>query len=197
MTHFTNVENSLRQRGFAVKTFATGAEAAAYLDGAVDGKTVGLGGSLTLQEMGVFERLSAHNTVYWHWVNGAEDRVRSASAQVYITSANGLAETGEILNIDGYGNRIASTLYGHEKVYFVIGRNKLAPTYDEALWRARNIAAPKNAQRLGKKTPCAVKGDRCYDCKSPERICCGLAVLWNAIMGKEMEVILVDEDLGL
>lgn len=197
MTDFTKVENSLRQRGFAVKTFATGAEAAAYLDGAVDGKTVGLGGSLTLQEMGVFERLSAHNTVYWHWVNGAEDRVRSASAQVYITSANGLAETGEILNIDGYGNRIASTLYGHEKVYFVIGRNKLAPTYDEALWRARNIAAPKNAQRLGKKTPCAVKGDRCYDCKSPERICCGLAVLWNAIMGMEMEVILVDEDLGL
>lgn len=197
MTDFIKVENSLRQRGFAVKTFATGAEAAAYLDGAVDGKTVGLGGSLTLQEMGVFERLSAHNTVYWHWVNGAEDRVRSASAQVYITSANGLAETGEILNIDGYGNRIASTLYGHEKVYFVIGRNKLAPTYDEALWRARNIAAPKNAQRLGKKTPCAVKGDRCYDCKSPERICCGLAVLWNAIMGMEMEVILVDEDLGL
>lgn len=197
MTDFTKVENSLRQRGFTVKTFATGAEAAAYLDSTVDAKTVGLGGSLTLQEMGVYERLSAHNTVYWHWVNGAEDRVRSASAQVYITSANGLAETGEILNIDGFGNRIASTLYGHEKVYFVIGRNKLAPTYDEALWRARNIAAPKNAQRLGKKTPCAVKGDRCYDCKSPERICCGLAVLWNAMMGMEMEVILVDEDLGL
>lgn len=197
MTDFSKVENSLRQRGFGVKIFATGAEAAAYLDRVVDAKTVGLGGSLTLQEMGVYERLSSHNTVYWHWVNGAEDRVRSASAQVYITSANGLAETGEILNIDGYGNRIASTLYGHEKVYFVMGRNKLAPTYDEALWRARNIAAPKNAQRLGKKTPCAVKGDRCYDCKSPERICCGLAVLWNAMMGMEMEVILVDEDLGL
>ena len=197
MADFTNVEKNLRQRGFAVKTFATGAEAAAYLDSAVDGKTVGLGGSLTLQDMGVFERLSAHNTVYWHWVNGAGDRVRSASSQVYITSANGLAETGEILNIDGYGNRIASTLYGHEKVYFVIGRNKLAPTYDEALWRARNIAAPKNAQRLGRKTPCAIKGDRCYDCKSPDRICCGLAVLWTAIMDMEMEVILVDEDLGL
>ena len=188
MADFANVEKSLRERGFQVKTFATGAEAADYLDGAVDGKTVGLGGSLTLQELGVYERLSAHNTVYWHWVNGAGDRVRSASAQVYITSANGLAETGEILNIDGYGNRIASTLYG---------RNKLAPTYDEALWRARNIAAPKNAQRLGRKTPCAIKGDRCYDCKSPDRICCGLAVLWTAIMDMEMEVILVDEDLGL
>lgn len=128
---------------------------------------------------------------------GSEDRKKAAQADVYIASANGLAETGEIINIDGAGNRIASTLYGHEKVYFVIGRNKLAPTYDEALWRARNIAAPKNAQRLGKKTPCAVKGDRCYDCKSPDRICCGLAVLWTAMMGMEMEVILVDEELGL
>lgn len=197
MADFANVEKSLRERGFQVKTFATGAEAADYLDGAVDGKTVGLGGSLTLQELGVYERLSAHNTVYWHWVGGSEDRKKAAQADVYIASANGLAETGEIINIDGAGNRIASTLYGHEKVYFVIGRNKLAPTYDEALWRARNIAAPKNAQRLGRKTPCAIKGDRCYDCKSPDRICCGLAVLWTAIMDMEMEVILVDEDLGL
>ena len=111
-------------------------------------------------------------------------------------SVNGLAETGELINIDGSGNRVASTLYGHEKVYLVIGRNKLAPTYDEALWRARNIAAPKNAQRMGRKTPCAVKGDRCYDCKSPDRICRGLVVLWEAMMGMEMEVVLVDEDLG-
>ena len=117
-------------------------------------------------------------------------------AQVYITSVNGLAETGELINIDGAGNRVAGTLFGHEKVYFVVGRNKLAPTYDQALWRARNIAAPKNAQRLKCKTPCAVKGDRCYDCKSPDRICRGLVVLWEAMMGMEMEVVLVDEDLG-
>ena len=65
MADFANMEKSLRERGFQVKTFATGAEAADYLDGAVDGKTVGLGGSLTLQELGVYERLSAHNTVYW------------------------------------------------------------------------------------------------------------------------------------
>lgn len=197
MADFTNVEKNLRQRGFAVKTFATGAQAAAYLDSAVDGVSVGLGGSVTLQDLDVYQRLAVHNTVYWHWVNGPEDRVRAVEASVYITSANALAETGEILNIDGYGNRIASTLYGHEKVYFVIGRNKLAPTYEEALWRARNIAAPKNAQRLGVKTPCAVKGDRCYDCRSPERICRGLAVLWEAMMGMEMEVLLVDEDLGM
>ena len=101
------------------------------------------------------------------------------------------------MNIDGTGNRVASTLYGHRKVYFIIGRNKLAPTYEEALWRARNIAAPKNAQRLGRKTPCAVKGDRCYDCKSPERICRGLVVLGGPAMGMETEVLLVDEDLGM
>ena len=91
---------------------------------------------------------------------------------------------------------MAGTLFGHRKVWFVVGRNKLAPTYEEALWRARNIAAPKNAQKLHKKTPCAVRADRCYDCKSPDRICRGLVVLWEAISGMEMEVVLIDEELG-
>ena len=117
--------------------------------------------------------------------------------QVYISSVNGLAETGEIINIDGNGNRVASTLFGHETVYLVVGSNKLAPDYESALWRARNIAAPKNAQRLNRKTPCAVKGDRCYDCSSPDRICRALVVLWgkpNTV--KKMEILLVDEALG-
>ena len=194
---FDTVKKNLEARGFSVRTFATAAEAATYLNEAIDGKTVGFGGSVTLQDMGLYELLGSHNEVHWHWVNGPEERKAAMGTQVYLSSANGLAETGEIINIDGSGNRVASTLYGHEKVYLVIGRNKLAPTYDEALWRARNIASPKNAQRLGRKTPCAVKGDRCYDCKSPERICRGLVVLWGPMMGMETEVILVDEDLGM
>ena len=194
---FDTVKKNLEARGFSVRTFATAAEAAAHLNGAIDGKTVGFGGSVTLKDMGLYELLGSHNEVHWHWVNGPEERQAAMGTQVYLSSANGLAETGEIINIDGSGNRVASTLYGHEKVYLVIGRNKLAPTYDEALWRARNIASPKNAQRLGKKTPCAVKGDRCYDCKSPERICRGLVVLWAPMLGMETEVILVDEDLGM
>ena len=194
---FESVKKNLESRGFSVKTFATAGEAAAYLDSAIDGASVGFGGSMTLKDMGLYERLESHNEVCWHWVNGPEDRMKAMNTQVYVTSANGLAETGEIINIDGSGNRVASTLYGHKKVYFVIGRNKLAPTYEEALWRARNIAAPKNAQRLGRKTPCAVKGDRCYDCKSPDRICRGLVVLWGPMIGMETEVILVDEDLGM
>ena len=194
---FETVKKNLEARGFSVSTFSTAAEAAAYLDSAIDGTTVGIGGSLTVQQMGLHEKLAAHNEVHWHWTDGPEARAKAAHADVYITSANGLTENGEVINIDGAGNRVASTLYGHKRVYFIIGRNKLAPTYDEALWRARNIAAPKNAQRLGKKTPCAVKGDRCYDCKSPDRICRGLVVLWGPSMGVETEIVLVDEDLGL
>ena len=194
---FETVKKNLEARGFSVSTFSTAAEAAAYLDSAIDGTTVGIGGSMTVQQMGLHEKLAAHNEVHWHWTDGPEARAKAAHADVYITSANGLTENSEVINVDGAGNRVASTLYGHKRVYFIIGRNKLAPTYDEALWRARNIAAPKNAQRLGKKTPCAVKGDRCYDCKSPDRICRGLVVLWGPSMGVETEIVLVDEDLGL
>ena len=198
---FETVKKNLEARGFLVSTFSTAAEAAEYLDKAIDGKTVGFGGSMTLQQMGLYEKLATHNTMYWHQVAAPEEKetVRAAelTTQIFCSSANGLSEDGQILNIDGIGNRVAATLFGHEKVYFVIGRNKLAPTYEEALWRARNIAAPQNTARLGKKTPCAVKGDRCYDCKSPDRICRSLVVLWGPSMGMETEVNLVDEDLGL
>lgn len=199
MKIFETVEQNLKARGYCVRTFATAEEAAAYLDSAIDGKNVGFGGSVTLDAMGLYDLLSRHNTVAWHWKSDDPNAARknAQAAQIYLTSANGLAETGEILNIDGAGNRVASTLFGHEKVYFVIGRNKLAPTCEEALWRARNIAGPQNARRLGKKTPCAVKGDRCYDCKSPDRICRGLVTLWGPMMGMETEVVLVDQDLGM
>ena len=199
MTDFSRVKQNLEARGFRVSVFATAAEAADYLDSAIDNTSVGFGGSVTLEQMGLYERLERHDRVNWHWrptVDGADARQAAMTAEHYITSVNGLAETGELINIDGTGNRVASTLYGHKKVWFVVGRNKLAPTYEEALWRARNIAAPKNAQRLKRKTPCAVKADHCYDCKSPERICRGLVVLWEAIGSMEIEVVLVDEALG-
>ena len=199
MKKLETAAQSLKERGYTVRIFAAAQEAAAYLDRAIDGKTVGFGGSVTLDTMGLYDLLGRHNTVFWHWrsEDSAAARKNTMTAQVYLTSANGLAETGEIVNIDGSGNRVAATLFGHEKVYFVIGRNKLAPTYEEALWRARNIAGPQNAKRMGKKTPCAVKGDRCYDCKSPDRICRGLVTLWAPMMGMETEILLVNQDLGL
>lgn len=195
MSDFKKLTATLEELGYSVRCFDTAEQAADYLDGQIDGRSVAFGGSMSLKEMDLYPRLSAHNRVVWHWEGGSLADAMTTDA--YISSVNGLAETGEIINIDGNCNRVASTMFGHPTVYLVVGRNKIAPDYDAALWRARHIAAPKNAQRLGKKTPCAAKGDRCYNCKSPERICKALTVLWGKPTAvARMEIILVDQDLG-
>ena len=195
--NFDRVEQALTRARFHCHRFATGQDAAQWLAAECSGKTIGIGGSMTAKAMKLEELLPRTSTVYWHWLTpGPETLANAATAQVYLTSVNALAETGELINIDGTGNRISAATGAHERVYYLVGRNKLAETFDKALWRARNIAAPKNAQRLKRKTPCAVKADHCYDCKSPERICRGLVVLWEAIGSMEMEVVLVDEALG-
>ena len=196
--NFDRAEQALTRARFHCHRFATGEEAAQWLAAECSGKTVGIGGSMTAKAMKLDEVLPQTCTVYWHWTTpGPETLAQAATAQVYLTSVNALAETGELINIDGTGNRVSATLFGHEKVYFVIGRNKLAPTYEAAVYRARNVAAPQRARQLGKKTPCAVKADRCYDCRSPERVCRALVTLWGPMLGMETEVLLVDEDLGL
>lgn len=198
MSVFDKVEKSLKERGYAVKIFSTGAEAAAYLDQELDGVSIGIGGSGTIRDIGLYELLEKHNQVFWHWKQDANTaRLNAMTADVYLSSANALAETGEIVNMDGNCNRVAATMFGHKKVYFLIGRNKLTPTYDEAVWRTRNVASPKRAQQMNVQTPCAVKADRCYDCKSPGRICRGLVTLLGPSMAMEYEVLLIDEDLGL
>ena len=198
---FEKVKSNLEKKGYAVSVFATAKEAAEYLDSVIDGKSVGFGGSLTLQEMGLAERLEKHNTLLWHWKvpegkTVADMRAAGNAAEIYISSVNGLAETGEIINIDGTCNRVAAIMHGHERVYLVVGKNKLAETEEDAIFRARHVAAPKNAQRLGRNTPCAQKADKCYNCKSEERICRALCVLWEKPMGMPMEVVLVEENLG-
>lgn len=199
--NFDVIKTNLEKRGFTVSLFATASEAASYLNTAIDGKTVGFGGSVTLQEMGLYESLSAHNTCFWHWhtengMSAAEIRNNAGAAEIYLSSVNGIAESGEIINIDGACNRVSAILYGHEKVYLVVGKNKIAADYEAALARARNTAAPKNAKRLGANTPCAKEGDRCYNCQSPARICRALTVLWEKPMGADMEIVLIDEALG-
>lgn len=198
---FTQVAENLKKLGYQVSVFDTKEQAADYLCGEIKDTTVGFGGSITLRDMGLYDRLQETNKVAWHMYpaegqNKDELRMLARNTDVYLTSANGLAETGEIINIDGAGNRVSESIFGHKKVYFVIGKNKLAEDYDKALWRARNIAGPKNAQRLGRKTPCAAKGDRCYNCSSPDRICKVLSVFWGAPMGADCEVVLIKEDLG-
>ena len=198
---FTKVAENLKKLGYQVSVFDTNEQAADYLCGEIKDTTVGFGGSITLRDMGLYDRLQETNKVAWHMYpaegqNKDELRMLARNTDVYLTSANGLAETGEIINIDGAGNRVSESIFGHKKVYFVIGKNKLAEDYDKALWRARNIAGPKNAQRLNRKTPCAAKADRCYNCSSPDRICKVLSVFWGAPMGADCEVVLIKEDLG-
>ena len=193
------LQKNLEARGFTYRYFDTAQQAADYLADTIQGKTVGIGGSMTIKNMGLYDRLKEHNDVAWHWeVPGPDTLTKAGAAQVYLTSVNGIAETGELINIDGTGNRIAATLYGREKVVIVSGVNKIAPDYDQALWRARNVAAPLNARRLNRKTPCALGDEvKCHDCKSPERICQGLTVLWGKMMGvKACEVVIIGEELG-
>ena len=194
--NFDNIRSNLEKKGYKVSCFATKEEAAAYLNKEIDGVSVASGGSMTVKELGLSDMLRSHNNFVWHWEGG--DRMEAMSTDVYLSSVNGIAETGEIVNIDGMGNRLASTLFGHKKLYFIVGKNKIAEDLDGAIWRARNIASPKNAMRFNVKTPCVAHGGgKCFDCKSPDRICKALLVLWERPNGiKDTEVVLIDDELG-
>lgn len=116
----TTVEKNLKERGFKVSAFATAKEAADYLNAQIDGESVSFGGSMTLSEMGLFESLGKHNKMFSHWnvpdgMNAAEVLKNASTCDNYLLSANGLAETGEIINIDGTGNRVSSSLFGIKK----------------------------------------------------------------------------------
>ena len=198
MADMEKTGKNLENRGFRVHRFATGAEAAEFLVQTLHGTSIGIGGSVTIDTLGVYDRLCKSNEVFWHWKNHApETRERAGKAETYLCSANGVSENGEIVNIDGFGNRVAGTIYGPERVFLVVGRNKIAPDLTGAIDRARNIAAPLNARRLNRHTPCAVGEPRCHDCRSPEKVCGVMTVFFMPPTSiKEFHVILVDEDLG-
>ena len=191
---------NLKKHGFNARYYETKEAAAQALCDELHGKTIGFGGSVSVQQLGLYELLGKENEVFWHWADGdrAAAQENAAKAQVYILSANALSETGEIVNIDGNGNRVAAMFYGHERVIFLVGINKLTPDLPSAIDRARNVASPLNARRLQRKTPCALSEPmRCHDCQSPERICSGMAILLEK-MGSipEMNVYLIGEELG-
>ncbi len=199
-----NIEKAivaLEHNGYCVTLFKTAEDAAKYLDSSINDKSVGFGDSDTLLHMNLFERLSFRNRVVdpAHCILGKtfnETAIECLTTNIFLTSVNAMSETGELVNIDGTGNRIAGSLFGHKKVYFVVGTNKLTPTLEEAIWRARNIAAPRNAMRLGLRTPCALKGDRCYNCSSPDRICNGIITYYKKMNNMDMEIVIINEELG-
>ncbi len=188
------VGRAFAARGFEFKYFPKKDQAAEYIAQKCAGKSVSLGGSMTLKEMGFPESFDGSTEVHWHWVNKGE---YFQTPDIYLTSANALSETGEIVNIDGNCNRVSGTLFGAKSCIFVCGTNKLRPTLEAAISRARNIAAPLNAKRLNKATPCA-KDSKCHDCLSPERICRAMVIHMGPPQSmSECELVLIGEELGL
>ena len=166
-----------------------------------EGSSVGRGGSETLNQLGVFDELHKRNYTCYepHSEPDPEKAVaiRRAifSANFLLTSANAITMDGEIVNIDGTGNRLAPIIYGPDKVIFIVGSNKIAANVHAAYDRIRCEACPPNCIRLGKKTPCAATGV-CADCDSPDRICKVTAIFDRPPTGTPTKVIVVDEDLG-
>lgn len=195
-----NIINALQKNNYHVKFFHTKKEAGDYLCSQLEGQTIGFGDSITITQMELFERLSEKNTVYDpNHTDTYEDFLDVAekclTTDCFITSVNAISEDGVLVNMDGTGNRIAGSMFRHKTVFFVVGKNKITPDVESAVYRVRNIAAPLNAKRLNLKTPCARTG-KCHDCRSPERICNGLFIQLKAMMDIESVVILIDEVLG-
>ena len=184
---------TLKNKGYTVSSFATAAQAADYLNSVIDGVSVGIGGSMTVEQMGVYDRLQSHNTVHWHWKGG--DLAKAAVADVYLSSVNALSETGEIINIDGIGNRVAAIVYGPKSVIVIAGMNKVCADLDSAIKRARTVAAPINHQRFGGETPCMVTGV-CGDCKREDCICNQILITRHCRPAGRIKFIIVGESLG-
>ena len=187
------LKENFERRGFGFLSFESASQAVDYLCDACAGETVAFGGSVTLTEIGLYDRLKERSDCFWHWKQDPADSV--LSSEIYFTSANAVSETGELVNIDGNCNRVASTMFGRKQVYFVIGKNKLCPDLASAWDRARNVAGPRNAQRLNRNTPCAKDG-KCHDCLSPECICSVIAVMRKKPTSCNVTVVLIQEDLG-
>lgn len=167
-----------------------------------EGSTVGIGDSMTLFDTGIIDLL--RNGSY-NFLDKYRDGITSEekmqlyrdnfSADTFLCSTNALTENGELYNIDGNGSRVAPMIYGPEQVIIVAGINKIVRDLDEAEKRVRNYAAPLDAERLEKKTPCASLG-YCVDCKSPERICNDFVVIRRQRIKDRIKVIIVGKELG-
>lgn len=168
----------------------------------VDGKKVAVGGSVTLNQLGIIDLIRKSDVAFYDRYDPSlssaelEDVMReSFFADILLTSTNALTQDGCLYNIDGNGNRVASMIFGPKKVIVIAGKNKVFASEEEALTHIRQVSAPANALRLKKNTPCTKLGS-CQDCFSPERICSSYVKL--AWQGKKnrFHVILLDEELG-
>ena len=163
---------------------------------------IGVGGSVTIRELGILDELRARgNVIYDHWIPGLskEESLRFRKSQMtsdlFLSSINAITLNGELVNIDGAGNRVNGTIFGPGKVILVVGYNKIVEDVQEAIKRTKNVAAPINAKRLSIDVPCAKVG-KCVDCNSPNRICRVVMIHERRPFLTDMLIILVGEELG-
>ena len=194
---------NLNRRHIETLYCPTADEAVATISNLIaDGSSVTWGGSMTIRDMGLTQALRERqslNIIDRDKAQSPEEvqqmYLRAFTADFYLTSANALSEDGVIVNIDGNGNRVAAITWGPKKVIFVVGINKVAPTVEDALARARGTASPINAVRLGTNTPCNIDG-ACHNCNSQESICSYIHFLRNSRNAGRHMVVLVGESLG-
>lgn len=192
---------ALRENGFTVVCFEKAEDAKDYILGEIEvQQSVGIGGSMTLKEMGMYEALKERgNEVIWHWYPGDEDKAtvlrKAVTTDVYMSGINGITQDGRIVNVDGVGNRLAGILFGHDRLFLVAGTNKVSKNMDECMTRIHNESCALNARRLGRKTPCAATG-KCMSCSSPDRMCNATLVLERQHAGIPTTVVLINEKLG-
>ena len=163
-----------------------------------EGSSVTMGGAMSAHEIGLVQALKDGN--YNFIDRDAYEDKRAAmlaayDADVFLSSANAMTEDGILVNIDGNANRVSAIAQGPRKVVFIVGMNKVTPDLDTAMKRARNVAAPINAVRIGTDTPCTRTGT-CMDCKSPDTICCQFLITRFSRHKDRIHVVLCGEDLG-
>lgn len=163
-----------------------------------EGCKVTHGGSFSIDEIGLEEELNSGRYNYFNRAtaeNKREAEMFAYDSDVFIGSANAITEDGVLVNIDGNSNRVSAYAYGPRKLVLIVGMNKVTADVDSAMKRARNEAAPINAQRFNLSTPCAKTGS-CMDCKSPDTICCQFLITRFSKHKDRIHVILVNENLG-
>ena len=194
--------HQLRGRGFLAERFETGAQAKEAALALIGTRSVGIGGSITVRDLGLPEALTAQgNKIHAHWYASPEElptvRHEALHADVYLCSANAVLTDGRLVNIDGTGNRVAGLIYGPPVLIVIAGSNKIAESLDEGIARIRRECCPGNAWRLGLDTPCARTG-KCVDCRTPARMCNVITIHEAPTRAvKEFHVFLTDEPLGL
>ncbi|MDL1963078.1 MAG: lactate utilization protein [Deltaproteobacteria bacterium] len=201
------LKKSLEENNFEVFLANNSSEAKAIVQKEIlpktGAKSVSWGGSLTFTKTGLYNDIRNNPAlkvldVYDKNLSDEEKnefRRKALLVDLFITETNAVTETGSLVNLDMYGNRIAAMSFGPKYVVILVGRNKIVPDIEDAMFRIKNYAAPVNSMRLDKKTPCA-RTSCCEDCKSPDRICNIWTITEKSFPKGRIKIVLINEDLG-